>query len=90
MNFGVETSQEDFVAFIHAMVERIEQSMDGCITEAGCTKDDIGLVILTGGSSEIPVINEMVSLKFPHAKLSKDDKFGSVGRGLAFNAAQLF
>lgn len=90
LNFGVETSQEDFVAFIQAMVERIEQSMDGCIAKAGCTNDDIGLVILTGGSSEIPVINEMVGLKFPNAKLSKDDKFGSVGRGLAYNAAQLF
>lgn len=64
--------------------------MNECVSISGCKPSDIGLVILTGGSSEIPVINEMVNNAFLNAQISKDDKFGSVGKGLAYNAANLF
>lgn len=90
LDFNVKTTREEFLQSINSQVEKIKQSMNECVSISGCQPSDISLVILTGGSSEIPVINEMVNNTFPNAKISKGDKFGSVGRGLAYNAATLF
>jgi hypothetical chaperone protein len=52
--------------------------------------DEIELVILTGGSTELPIINQMVGEIFPQASVSKENKFGSVGLGLAQYAESYF
>lgn len=84
------TTRDTFIHSITPLIERIQGCLDECLTLSGCSCEDINLVILTGGSSELPIINEMVSSKFKRASFSKDDKFGSVGRGLAYNAAQIY
>ena len=90
LDFTVKSTREEFMQSIDLQVERIKQAMNECVSSSGYKPSDIGLVILTGGSSEIPIINKIVNVTFPNAQISKDDKFGSVGRGLAYNAANLF
>tara|TARA_R110002124_G_scaffold233406_1_gene398739 strand:+ start:110294 stop:111568 length:1275 start_codon:yes stop_codon:yes gene_type:complete len=90
LDFDVQVSRDDFESAIARYIQRIEDSMMECITKAGITAENIDLVILTGGSSELPIINHMVSEKFPNAQISEDNKFGSVGLGLAYNAGQIF
>ena len=78
------------VGGVVGQIAKIEGAMDQCLLDAGIAAQDIELVVLTGGSSELPAINQMVSRKFAAADISQDDKFCSVGLGLAYYAAQIF
>ena len=89
LDLKIQSTRDDLLDAIDASLKRIENAIDDSVTLAGCDHADINLVILTGGSSELPVINNMVKRKFPHAEISKDDKFGSVGKGLAHYADYL-
>lgn len=89
LNFSVQASRPLFLASIQGLLERIDQALFACLHEAACRPEDIDLVILTGGSSELPAINHRIVQQFPQAQISKEDKFGSVGRGLAHQAQWL-
>ncbi|HEU4839308.1 MAG TPA: Hsp70 family protein [Micavibrio sp.] len=80
----------DFETAIHEDVERIFLSVKECLSQAGVTQEDIELIILTGGSTELPVINGMVQSMFPKAALSQGNKLDSVGLGLAYRAGAIF
>lgn len=88
--FAVDVGKVDFERDIADQIAKIEGAMDQCLLDAGIAAQDIELVVLTGGSSELPAINQMVSRKFAAADISQDDKFCSVGLGLAYYAAQIF
>ena len=51
---------------------------------------DIDLVILTGGSTQIPYVSTIVRNTFPNAILSDSNKMASVGLGLAYDAMRRF
>lgn len=89
LDFDVHVSRTMFEDSIREQIAKICRSMDECVRDAVVTSDDIEIIILTGGSSELPVINRLVSERFPCAEISRDDKFGSVGLGLAYNAGSL-
>lgn len=90
LDFEVEVSRTFFEQSIADYIDRISASLDECLMNAQVHSQEVDLIILTGGSSELPIINRLVQRKFPNAQLSKDDKFGSVGLGLAYNAGQIF
>ena len=89
LGFTACTKRNEFLNSIDPLLQKINNTLDECLSQAECKGSDIGLAILTGGSSELPVIEAMVKDKFPNAQISKDDKFGSVGRGLAYNASRI-
>jgi len=60
------------------------------LTQAGVDADKIELIVLTGGSTEIPILQRKVSQLFPLAKLSQDNKLASVGLGLAYDSRRRF
>lgn len=90
LGFGVAITAKEFDAIVAECMYKIVASMHACIKLAGVSLHDIDLVILTGGSSELPIINRLVRESCPAAAISKDDKFGSVGLGLAYNARAVF
>ena len=71
-------------------MQRIFEQIDECVRLAQIKPKDIQLVILTGGSTEIPLIQQCISEYFPNAELSQKDKFSSVGMGLAFDSIRKF
>jgi len=89
-DFTVDVSKARFEQDIADQIMKIEGAMDQCISEAGIAAGDVELVVLTGGSSELPAINQMVARKFAAADISQGDKFCSVGLGLAYYSAQIF
>ena len=64
--------------------------MAECLTLAGVKNENIGLVILTGGSTEIPFVQKTMYRHFPHAVFSTENKLASVGLGLAFDGRRKF
>lgn len=89
-DFAVNVSRKDFEDAIAADVEKVFAAITQCLAAAEIVKDRIDLIILTGGSTELPVINKMVRAMFPQAAISQGDKLDSVGLGLAYRAAHLF
>jgi hypothetical chaperone protein len=88
--FDFSITRKNFEDCISYDVERIFQSISECIAAAGITKDEIDLIILTGGSTELPMIHELIAQTFPHAAISQGNKMDSVGLGLAYRAGNIF
>jgi len=51
---------------------------------------DIDLVVLTGGTSEVPVLNTAIRQKFPDIRISEENRMSSVGLGLGYNSVRKF
>ena len=64
--------------------------MSECILQAGTKNEDVDLVILTGGSTEVPRVSEIATKFFPNAEVSASDKLSSVSMGLAYDARRIF
>lgn len=86
----IETSRDGFEEAINSEISKISNTISSCLSEAGVSESDIKLVVLTGGSTELPIINRLVKSRFPDARVSNDDKFGSVGVGLGHYAQAHF
>lgn len=71
-------------------VDRIEDKLREVVAAAGLTADRIGTLILTGGSTRIPSIMRRLRANFADARFVETDAFGSVGLGLALDAARKF
>lgn len=86
----IKTNRKTFEMAIEQDVKKIEKSVQECLNIAKVRNADIELVILTGGSTEIPYINRIMQSYFPNAKLSSENKMASVGLGLAYDAMRRF
>jgi hypothetical chaperone protein len=90
LGFTVPLSRALFEEAIRVDLDRISGSIDDCLKKAGLAAKAIDLVVMTGGSTELPVINEMVVRRFPQAVISQENKLDSVGLGLAWRARHVF
>jgi hypothetical chaperone protein len=86
----IDVPRESFNAAITSKTERILLAARECLQEAGIGAEAIGLVIMTGGSTEIPLIQEQFRKLFPAAEWSEENKLSSVGLGLAYDARNRF
>ncbi|RED52385.1 Hsp70 family protein [Aestuariispira insulae] len=71
-------------------LERLKTAIDECLSQAGCGPADIGVVLMTGGSTEMPFVQQAIQAQLPDARFQNIDKFGAVGYGLALEAAKRF
>lgn len=88
----VETTMSinDLTAALDSSVRRIESTIEETLRRAGVTAGDIDSLILTGGSTQVPVIASRLTALFPEADLVRTDVLGSVGLGLALEAKRVF
>lgn len=86
----IEINRDAFEESIKSDMNKIEKSVHECIANAGIKNTDIELVILTGGSTEIPYICRAMRSYFPNAELSSANRMASVGLGLAYDAIRRF
>ncbi|MDC9822894.1 Hsp70 family protein [Devosia sp. ZB163] len=71
-------------------VDSIARSIGRTLEAAGISSDRIDTLILTGGSTRVPAVARVLRGLFPAAKAVETDAFGSVGLGLAIDAARRF
>ena len=79
--------------FDHAighLVEKVADTVDGLLTDAGVRAGDIDTVFFTGGSSGVPLLRETIRALLPAARSVEGDLFGSIGAGLALDALRKF
>jgi len=80
----------DLTRALQQSVGRIEDTIAETLRRAGVVPRSIDSLILTGGSTQVPAIANRLRALFPEAELVRTDVLGSVGLGLAMDAARKF
>ncbi|GAB2557822.1 Hsp70 family protein [Spirosoma aerophilum] len=89
-DFFVPIQRDLFEKAIFEDVEKIADSARQCLQDAGVRNEDIDLVILTGGSTEVHAIQTEFKRLFPNAAIADENKLSSVGLGLAYDSRTKF
>ena len=89
-NLRINVEREVFNEAIGTKTQRIVDAARQCLQSASIAPGAIALVIMTGGSTEIPLIQERFRELFPAAEWSEENKLSSVGLGLAYDARTRF
>jgi hypothetical chaperone protein len=85
-----QVSRTQFEEAIDLEYHKINACIDECLVKAGVKSPDISLVILTGGSTEIPLLRDHVKRVFSKAEISEENKLSSVALGLAYDGIRRF
>ncbi|RAJ95727.1 putative chaperone protein [Larkinella arboricola] len=88
--FVVPIKRRLFEDAIRLEVEKIVTSATQCLRDAGVGNEAIELVILTGGSTEVPLVQSEFRRLFPNAAVADENKLSSVGLGLAYDSQNKF
>lgn len=79
-------SRADFDSSVSEPIEKIMQSMDETLAQAGLKPQAIDLVYCTGGTSKLGLVQKALRQRFPEGKIVKRDFFHSVIQGLGEQA----
>jgi len=83
IDIDVELTRQEFEIIIEPRVITVRQTVLNTLTKANLTPADIDVVVRTGGSSLIPVVENMLVELFGTDKVVEFDPFTSVAAGLA-------
>lgn len=86
----INATRDVFENAIQPDMTKIEAAVQECVARAGIKNTDIELVILTGGSTEIPYVCRVMQSNFPNAEISASNKLASVGLGLAYDSMRRY
>ena len=81
--------RREFEVWVASQLLEIERCVDRLMTAAALSPEQIDSVFLTGGSSFVPAVRRIFSLRFGPEKIQLGNEFTSVARGLALRALQL-
>ena len=88
LDLNEKLTLEEFENIIAPVAAHIEDAIDESLTLASVKPENIKRVLLTGGTSQIPMLNKMVAQKFGEGKIIRPDYFSSVATGLGYVAAR--
>ena len=83
---GLAVSRDDLNNSIKHITDKIIKASDECCELASVNNDSIDYLILTGGTSKLPLLKELFTLKFPNAKVISDNSMDAVSKGLLTKA----
>jgi hypothetical chaperone protein len=89
LGLSEEITLAEFENIIGETVKQIEDSILECLNSASIKPADINRVLLTGGSSQVPILNQTVIKIFGEDKIMRPGFFSSVATGLG-HIASLF
>lgn len=85
-----EVAPDDLVRHTHELAARIAARIGDCLVQAGVSAERIDAVFLTGGSTRLAHVRAAILAAVPGARVAEGDTFGSVGSGLALEAARRY
>ena len=83
-------AREEFDQAIDTLLARIETTLSRLLADAQLRAAQVDTVFFTGGASGVPLLRQRVAAMFPAARVVEGDRDGSIGRGLARDAACRF
>jgi hypothetical chaperone protein len=87
---ALEVTQEAFTAATQGLVERIGACVDGLLQDAEVVRERIDTLYFTGGASGVPQLRARIAAALPGARVVEGDLYGSIGTGLAMEAARRY
>jgi hypothetical chaperone protein len=79
-----------FETAIVGLVDQVGATVQRLLGEAGVAPERVDTVFFTGGSSGVSSLRERIAAIVPQARRVEGDLFGSIGSGLAIDAARKF
>jgi len=86
----LRVGRDVFTASIGGLVDSVGATVRRLLDEAGVAPDRVDTVFFTGGSSGVASLRERIAAIVPDARRVEGDLFGSIGAGLALDAARKF
>ncbi len=83
-------SAADFAAATATLVERVGACVEQLLKDAGLRRDHVDTVYFTGGGSGVPHLRARISAALPNARSVEGELYGSIGAGLAVEAARRY
>ncbi len=80
----------DLVRQTDRLAERIATRVQNCLDQAGLAATSVDALFLTGGSTQLAHVRSAIAACLPLARVVEGDTFGSVGTGLAIEAAHRY
>jgi hypothetical chaperone protein len=85
---GASVDRRSLGAQTESLAARIAERVGRCLAQAGIGAERIDALFLTGGSTGLPHVRAALTGCVPGARVVAGDTFGSVGVGLAIEAAR--
>lgn len=89
-DLALPLQRDAFDAAIGHLVCNVENAVVRLLKDAGIAADAVDTVFFTGGSSGVPLLRQKIAARLPAARRVEGDLFGSIGTGLALDAARRF
>jgi len=83
-------TRDGFDRAVSRLVDSVEQTVRSLLRDAGVKPEAVDTVFFTGGSSGVRLLRERIAALAPAAQRVEGDLFGSIGTGLALDAARRF
>ncbi|MFC4160818.1 Hsp70 family protein [Chitinimonas lacunae] len=72
------------------LVDQVAATVNSLLNQAGIKADQVDTVFFTGGCSGVPALRHRIAAQLPQARQVEGDLFGSIGAGLAIEAAKRY
>ena len=82
--------RHEFDAAIGHLIDSVDRTVLKLLSDAGVAASAVDTVFFTGGSSGVIALRERIGSLLPGARKVEGDLFGSIGSGLAIDAARKF
>lgn len=82
--------RDDFALATAALIDRVAQTVGALLRDAGLGHECIDTVYFTGGGSAVPQLRARIAGELPGARCVEGDLYGSIGAGLAVEAARRY
>lgn len=79
-----------FVRATATLVDRVAATVAALLDHAGVARDRVDTLYFTGGASGVPQLRARIAAEVPAARCVEGDLFGSIGAGLALEAARRY
>ncbi len=73
-----------------SLVDRVAATVGELLDQAGIRRERIDTIYFTGGASGVPQLRARIAAELPRARSVEGDLFGSIGAGLAVEAARRY
>jgi hypothetical chaperone protein len=85
-----DITAEAFSVATRTLVDRVAATVAELLDQAGVARDRVDTLYFTGGASGVPQLRARIAAELPAARSVEGDLFGSIGAGLAVEAARRY
>lgn len=83
-------SHDDFAQATEALIAKVADTVSAMLQRAGVAGERVDTLFFTGGGSGVPQLRQRIAALLPQARACDGDLFGSIGAGLAVEAARRY